>query len=159
MQRKLGERVGLAPGADMRTAIIAAKKANIQVVLIDQPIQQTLTNLSQMKFSERAKFILYLLAAIILPVSILPASAGGEKIDLTKVPEEKLIERLSLDLKKKFPTVYSVLVEDRNKYMSNQLIKLQQLHPDAEILVVVGAGHVKGITAFLGRKDFFKGKL
>ncbi|MBD3263070.1 TraB family protein, partial [Candidatus Woesearchaeota archaeon] len=47
VQRKLGEKVGLAPGADIRTAIKAAGKIKARVYLIDRPIEQTLQRLSR----------------------------------------------------------------------------------------------------------------
>ena len=156
MQRQLGERVGLAPGADMRAAVIEAKKVGAKIALIDQPIQITLTRLSKkMPVREKLKFVSYLLAAILFPW--IPTSKST-KIDLSKVPESELIEHLSIELKKNFPSVYQVLVEERNQYLANQLIKIKKDFPDAKIIAVVGAGHLSGINQILKKKGFFNGK-
>ena len=78
---------------------------------------------------------------------------GLHSFDLRTVPEEKLIENMMAVLKKRYPSVYKVLVEDRNKYMVKQLVTLMREHPEKKILVVVGAGHKKGMEELLNKVD------
>jgi len=147
-QRKLGERVGLFPGADMRAAIQAARKINSKIFLIDLPIGVTLRRISQnMSLFEKIKFIGFLLGGFIFSTS-----PELKEFDLNKVPNEKLISALIRELRKRFPKLYKVLIEDRDKYMAEQIIRLLALFPNNKILVVVGAGHISGIKKHLKAK-------
>ena len=47
VERKLGERVGSAPGSEMKAALFAAKQVGAQAVLIDQDIVVTLKRFSE----------------------------------------------------------------------------------------------------------------
>ena len=136
----LGKKVGVIPGAEMKKAINLAKEKNIKIALIDQDIGITLKKLKE-KFTLREKFRLF--KTIILA----PFSSKKFSIDLRKVPEQKLINKLTLQLRREFPSVYNVLIEERNKVMSERLIKLMQ--ENKKVLAVVGAGHVSGIEKIL----------
>src|SRR3989344_1157356 len=74
------------------------------------------------------------------------------KLDLKKVPSSEIISLLMVEVKKKFPTIYEVLINERNIYMANRLKLLRQYHPDAKIIAIVGAGHKKGIELLLKEK-------
>ena len=140
LQRKLGEKVGLTPGADIRAAIKAAEYAKIPVALIDRPIMITMQRLStEMRLWEKLKFVGYLISGFIMP------APDWLKIDLRAAPEEKMVARMTFELRHKFPTIYKVLVRERNEYMAKQIQLLILENPDKKILVVVGAGHVRGL--------------
>lgn len=145
VQRKLGERVGLAPGADIRAAIRAAKRIGAKVYLIDRPIAKSLQRLSEtMTFWEKLKFVGYLLGGFLLP-----APKELRRLDLARVPEERLIVTLTSELNKKFPHIYNVLVRERDRYMAEKLKQLMAAYPHERIIAVIGAGHVKGIKKHL----------
>jgi len=152
LQRKLGERAGLAPGSEIKAAIIAAKKINAKIYLIDQDIEITFKKLSKaLGIKEKLKLIFILLFGFFIPTK----NKTLKKIDLAKVPEQKLIEELTADFKKKFPSLYKVLVADRDKYMAKQLIFIANHHTDAKIIAVVGAGHIKGLKNILSKQNIF----
>jgi len=133
IEKKLGEKVGISPGDEMRTAIRLARKHKIEIALIDQPIQITFKRLSSaITFREKLKFIFDILTSFILPKKRI-------KIDLTKVPEKKLIRRMIKEVKKRYPNVYKVLIYERNIFMAKQLLGLIRLNK--KTLVIVGAGH------------------
>ncbi|MFH0868962.1 MAG: TraB/GumN family protein [archaeon] len=145
LQRKLGSGVDMTPGADMRVAITAARQVKARVALIDRPIQLTLKRLStEMSFYQKAKFFAYLLFGSLFP---------SEKVefDLNKVPEEKLVQQLTKKLKQKFPSLYRVLVSERDEFIANQIKLLKSENLGKNILVVVGAGHLHGVKALLKR--------
>ncbi len=143
LQEKVGDIVGIMPGSDMLTAVETAKEKNIPVYFIDQDIQQTLEGLKSLKFSEKLKLIKYALTASFYVYT----GRGGEKIDLTKVPPEELIDQALEVFKFSFPQLYKILVEDRNQYMAANLKKLSENYKI--VVAVVGAGHYKGIKALL----------
>ena len=71
------------------------------------------------------------------------------EFDLRKVPEEELISKLLRQVKKRYPSLYKVLITDRNKLMASRLSYLMEKNPDKKILAIVGAGHVDGIMRML----------
>ncbi len=142
LQQKLGEKVGLIPGADMKAAIKEAKKAKTRIALIDQPIEETFKEMSKISSWEKWKLVGMLFGATVFPF-------GKEQIDLNKVPSNKLIEELMKKFKDKLPQLYKVLVTDRNEYMLAQIASLAKQHKDTKLLVVVGAGHAKDLKRLI----------
>ena len=82
-----------------------------------------------------------------------PEKLGIKNIDLSKVPSKKLIKKLIGIVKKKYPNVYMVLVEERNKIMAKNLSSLMRKFPEKKILAVIGAGHEDEILDLV-KKDF-----
>lgn len=143
VERKLGKRVGLEPGAEMLAAIKEAQKNNIALALVDQDIQVTLKKFSK-SFSNKEKWNLFKdFFNGIFRRKREVKRLGLEKLDLTKVPEHELIKRLMVEVKVRYPNFYKVLVDDRNKVMAKKISALMQLNPDKKILAIVGAGHEK----------------
>lgn len=137
-ENKLGGKVGVKPGDEMLKAVMIAKEHKIKVALVDQRIDITLKNLNnEITWKEKWRFL----------VDIVKATLGfGEKInfDLNSVPDEKLIEDMLLKVKDRYPSLYKVLVTDRNKYMAAKLSKLMENFD--LVVAVVGAGHVEGLV-------------
>jgi pheromone shutdown-related protein TraB len=151
IQRKLGEKVGVAPGSDIKVAIIYAGKIGAKLFLIDRPIVQTMRRLSEaMTFWTKMKFIGYLIFGSLIPSENLKKI---KKLDLRKVPEAELIEILSKELKSKFPELYKVLIKERDMYMAKQIEKIANDFPSSDILAIMGAGHVKGVSEYLKKKN------
>jgi len=144
-QKKLGEGVNMVPGADMRAAMIAARKIKARIALIDRPIQITLKRLSsEMSFFQKLKFFGYLFFGEFFK---------SEKVEfnLEKVPGSELVEVLTKKLRQMFPALYKVLVSERDEFIANQIKLLKRENPKSNILVVVGAGHLRGVKALLKR--------
>ncbi len=134
-EKKLGKMVGVAPGSEMKNAVILARKYNIQIALIDQDIEITLKRFSKsLTWKEKWNFIADILKAIFMRKKTI-------EFDLTKVPSKKVIKRLVGEVKKRYPNVYKVLIEERNEVMANNLKRIMELNPEKKILAVVGAGH------------------
>jgi ADP-ribose pyrophosphatase YjhB (NUDIX family) len=149
IQKKLGAEVGIMPGADMKTAVLAARNVGAKIYVIDKPINQTLYNLSkQVSIWEKLKLFFYIIFS--------PLSSKNRKLakqfDLTKVPAQKLIDQLISEMRYKFPQLFKVLLDDRNVYMANQLKNIAKANPKSEIIAVVGAGHEKDLKMLLNPK-------
>ncbi|MBT3464054.1 TraB family protein [archaeon] len=139
-QKKIGKILDINPGEDMFTAYKTAKKNKSKIALIDRDIQITLRRFSKFfKFKELVKIIF----------DILKGTKTKETIDLNNVPSDKLIEFVISEVKDKYPTIYKVLVYERDIYMGKKLVALSLVFPNDKILAVVGAGHVNGITKYL----------
>lgn len=155
-QQKLGSSVGISPGSEMKTALELAKKHNLKVEFIDQPIQITLRNFSKhLTWKEKFRFLMDILKGIFCAKKQL-REFGLENFDLRKVPEKELIQKMVAQLKKRYPNVYKTLIDDRNRYMVKNIIKLFREYPEKKILAVVGAGHLDGMQELLLKVDIIK---
>jgi len=135
IEKKLGKIVGIMPGGEMKKAAKCAKKVNARIALIDQKIEITLKRFSK-KITWKEKL------RVIKDVAICVIKRPKVRVDLRKVPDKKLIKKLLGHLKKNYPNVYQVLVEERNKIMAKHLYTIMQRY---KVIGVVGAGHEEGI--------------
>ena len=143
MQRKLGEVVGVSPGAEMLCAIKKAREKQKPIQLLDRDIRITLKRaFSEMGFIEKLK----------LGGTIITSFFGiGEKVTAEKIEElkkEDLINNLMKELGNQFPSIKKVLVSERDAYIT-EMIKHS---PGKKIVAVVGAGHLEGIIARLNEQ-------
>ncbi len=152
-ENKLGKLVGVAPGEEMKTAIKLAQEKGAKVVPIDQNINITLGKISKrMSWRERFNFVKEIFRGIfyyIFKRKVPPEWA----FDLRKVPEKKIIEKLTEKMKEEYPNLYEILVVERNRYMARKIVKLIKENPDKRVLAVVGAGHEQGLKEMLKRME------
>ncbi len=138
-EKKLGEQVGIMPGAEMKMAVRLANKDKIRLALIDQDIEVTLKRLSKsLTWKEKWNFIADIFKAVVL-------RKKEVEFDLRTVPDKKLIKKLINQVKKRYPNVYNVLVKERNEFMAKKLVKLMKMKESEKILAIVGAGHEEEI--------------
>jgi pheromone shutdown-related protein TraB len=148
-EKKLGDKVGVSPGADMLKAVSAAQQTGARIALIDQDIEITLKKFSRsLSWKEKFTFLGDLFKGVVL--------RKGIQFDLSKVPPKKLIDKLIEDVRKRYPNIYRVLVKERNEYMAQKLAHIAKHYPDSQIIAVVGAGHEKEIVQLL--KSYLKTK-
>lgn len=149
MSKKLGKIVGMEPGADMKRAVELAKKRKLDVALIDQDIQITLRKFSA-RFSgkEKRRFFADIFNGIFFRKRQIKRY-GLDKLDLTKIPEEKVIEKMMEYVKVRYPSVYKTLIEERNEIMARRLVKIMKQNPEKKIIAVVGAGHREGMLEII----------
>jgi len=156
VQQKLGKMVGMTPGSEMKTALKLAGEQKIEIALIDQPIQITLKRFSKsLTWKEKGRFLLDLIGGIFNSKKQMK-ELGVEKWDLQKVPSKEVIAKLVQEMKKKYPSIYRTLVEERNKYMVKKLVQILRQNPEQKILVVVGAGHEEGMKELLAKVETLK---
>ena len=140
IQKKLGNIVKVKPGSDMLKAVEMSKKYKLKLALIDQDARITLKKLvKSFSWKERGRLTYDLTLGLIFRKKYVKG------FDIRKVPDSKLIKELLEVVKKRYPSVYNVLIEDRNHVMSKNLYKLMTSYPDKKIFAVVGAGHEEGI--------------
>ena len=132
-EKKLGKSVGISPGDEMIKAAETASEIKAKIALIDQKIEITLKNFSkEITWKEKFRFAQDIVTGTF-------SKKNKMSIDLNKVPDKELIEKLLKITKERYPNFYKVLVEDRNKYMSKRLCGLMKNY--TKIVAVVGAGH------------------
>jgi len=142
-EKKLGQQVGVSPGAEMLTAYKLAREQHATIALIDQDIELTLKRISQaLSWREKWNFVVDIVKAVVFRTSVV-------EFDLAKVPSERIIQKLMREVKKRYPNLYRVLVTERNEVMAKNLANLIRYEPNNPIVAVVGAGHEKELLALV----------
>ena len=145
VEKTLGNYVGVKPGSEMVSAFHAAHKVSARVALVDQDISVTVKRLSS-GFSWREKWNLF--------VDLIKGFVFRKKeisFDLHKVPSQKIVDELIGKVKKRYPTLYRVLVKERNEVMAKNLYSLMQKFEN--IIAVVGAGHEEELIALIKKEE------
>ena len=149
VQNKIGKKLNIMPGEDMLSAVKLAGENNLPLALIDQDIKITLQRLSKnFRFKDKWHFIVDFFRGLIMPKKVLK-EMGFTTIDLSKIPSNKIIEKAILMMEKRYPGIYKAIVEDRNHYMVAKIKNILRKEPDKKLLIVVGAGHKKGMEELL----------
>lgn len=147
VEKKLGKLVGISPGTEMLIAVKAAAKCKANVALIDRDIKVTVRHLfKEITWKEKFRFLGDLLAGLLFRKRVV-------KMDLRKVPDEKLIRKMIMQVKDRYPSFYKALVKERDEYMAKNLYNLMNKDKDKPIVAVVGAGHENSIIKLI-KKDF-----
>ncbi len=140
IEKKLGKIVGVSPGTEMKKAVKIAYKVKSDISLIDQDISRTLKRLSQeITWREKLRFVLEVITGFFKRPKL--------KMDLTKVPSQKIIKKLTSKLKRQYPSVHKVLVKERNEIMAKNLYKL--MSTGKEIVAIIGVGHEEEIIRLI----------
>ena len=140
VEKRLGKIVNVKPGSEMKKAIEISKQINAKICLIDQDIRITLKRISKrLTWKEKFTFLSDIIKGIFTKQRI--------KIDFTKVPDKGLIKKLTKDLKERYPTLYNILIKDRNEILAKNLKKI--ISDDKQVVVILGAGHEDDVLALI----------
>ncbi|MCG3253496.1 MAG: TraB/GumN family protein [Candidatus Heimdallarchaeota archaeon] len=161
------------PGKEMLIAYKLAKKMGAVIFLIDRSIQDISKVLEEeVSEEEAAKFqqlideLMYDKKIVAKPLNQdeLPLSEplknfneleDDEEINLNEVIEifkdQESLESILSVFNSNFPQLYSILLEDRNVYMSKQILKVIKKY--SNIVVVLGYGHVQEISKILNETN------
>lgn len=142
-QQRMAERLGIEPGADMRTAINDATEAKLPVLLIDREIGTTLKRIyHNVPWWRRMEIYSGLLASIISRESV-----SAEEIERLK--EGDVLESTFSQFAESERHLYNPLISERDEYMAARLLKECLENNYQHTLAVVGAGHLKGIEQII----------
>jgi pheromone shutdown-related protein TraB len=141
LQRKIGDDLGVKPGSEMLAAIETAEEIGAKVALIDRDISVTLKRaLNKMSFFEKAKFVYGILASFF---------SKEEIKDVESIKDGDTLNEVMEYFKEMSPKAYDVLVSERDAYMANRLQDITE----ENVVVVIGAGHKRGITEYMEHPD------
>lgn len=142
-QKRLGEQLGVEPGAELKEAVKAAEDVGAELVLADRDIQATLKRTwANLGFFSKLKVL-----------NLLAGSFFGEGEELTAEDLEKLKERDHLsdmmsEFAKVLPEVKAPLIDERDQYLMSAVDDA----PGERVVAVVGAGHVAGMIERRGQR-------
>ena len=141
--RRIGEQLGVQPGAEMVEGIKQAEKTGAQLVLADRDIEITLKRVwRNLNFLNKLKMASHILASLFV----------GEKIDeslIEKIKEQDQFETILETFSQSFPEVKKRLIDERDIYLAQKIRNA----PGTTVVAVVGAGHVPGIQNHIHKNE------
>ncbi len=141
-QRRIAQRFGIEPGAEMREAIARARARGARLELIDRDIQISLKRTwSSLGFWQRTKVMTQLVGSAFVGDDL-------KEEDIEKLKDTGNLTDLMSALAEALPSVKDTLIDERDAYMAEKL--RQSAGP--RTVAVVGAGHLPGITGLADSK-------
>lgn len=142
-QRRMGQSLGVQPGAEMLCAIQAAESRNLPIALCDRSITTTLTRAwRKCGFFARMKLLTTLAAS----------SFSSEKLseeELARLREGDVLSEMLEALAKEAPVIKQVLIDERDLYLAQKIYSAT----GKRRLAVIGAGHMQGVLSALKKLD------
>lgn len=134
--KRIGDRLGVRPGADMLEGIRLAHERGVELVLADRDVQVTLKRTwRRLNLWNRLKLLFLLLtSALVEP-----------EIDKETVDDLKRQDRLGdvlTEFAEAFPAVKQCVIDERDVYLAQRIREAG----GQRVVAVVGAGHVPGIA-------------
>ena len=134
-QRRMGEKLGVEPGAELKEAIRCCEAHSAELVLVDRDIQATLKRTwGNLSFWNKVK--------------VLGGLFGGAFSDeelseetLEQMKEKDQLSEMMNEFARVMPQVKTPLIDERDQY----LISAINDAPGDRVVAVVGAGHVEGM--------------
>ncbi len=144
LQRRLGADIGGGtPGAEMRVAAQVAKERHLTLLLIDDPIRETIGRLLRsMSFKERASLLLGGIVGLVIPSRVVE-----HQLEQYSEAPEPFLEQV----RSSYPTVARVLLDDRNEHMADRLAEARR-RGFGRVAAIVGDAHMPGLAAALNRR-------
>ena len=138
-QRRLGQKLGVAPGTELLEATRVAQELNIPLALVDRDVRITLRRAwNSMSFWEKMKLL----------SSGFVGAVEGEEISeemLSEIRQSDVLTELMNELGEFMPVLKGVLIDERDIYIAQ---KTRDAAGD-KVVAVVGAGHLNGIKRVL----------
>jgi len=134
-QRRMGRKVGVQPGDEMKAAVNRAKIMNIPVVMVDRPLQVTLQRAWQKNtFFGRCK-----LFSTMLVNSFSTEDISSEQIETLKKTSE--MDLMMNEFSEFMPVIKEVLIDERDRFIASKILKTE----GQKVLAVLGVGHLPGV--------------
>ena len=141
--RRLGDKLGIKPGAEMLEGIALAEKTGAELVLADRDIQITLKRVwGYLGFWNKLK----------LTASVMVEIFARQEIDaelIEKIKKQDQLESIMAEFAESFPEIKKRLIDERDVFLAQ---KIRQA-PGSKIVAVVGAGHVEGIQKHIHKDE------
>lgn len=137
--KKIGDKLGVQPGADMIEGVRAAQDIGAEVVLADRDVNITLKRVwGYLSFWKKLKLIYLIFSGIF-------SSENITEEDIEKLKQSDQLEVALEEVAKHLPEVKKRLIDERDIYLAEKI----KSAPGEKIVAVVGAGHVRGILEYI----------
>jgi pheromone shutdown-related protein TraB len=137
-QQRIAEQSGIQPGAEMRAAVDEAKRLDLPLVLIDRDVGITLKRIYRnVPWWQRFSLFSGLLGSVLSRQDV-----AQEEIE--KLKEGDILEATFSEFAAESEALYTPLIRERDRYMALRLAEDAPPGRYQHVLVVLGAGHLKG---------------
>ncbi|WP_462325061.1 TraB/GumN family protein [Desulfoplanes sp.] len=141
--RKIGEKLGVQPGAEMMEGITQARLSGAQLVCADRNVEVTLKRVwGYLGFFSKMKMFFQLFGGIFV----------SEEIDektIEEIKQQDQMEGMMASLASSFPQIKQRLIDERDIYLAQKIRNA----PGGTVLAVVGAGHIPGILEHIQEEE------
>jgi pheromone shutdown-related protein TraB len=142
-QRRLAEQLGVEPGAELKAAAVGAAERDLPLYLIDRDVGTTLKRAWYgLGFWGRSKLMAGLTASMFVDEEV-------DANDIEKLKHGDLLESSFGEFAAETPQLFEAVITERDRYMAAKLRDCAKGAQPTEVLAVVGAGHLKGLSAAL----------
>ncbi|MBU0550317.1 TraB/GumN family protein [Myxococcota bacterium] len=140
-QKRLGDKLGVRPGAEQLEAIRVAKEIGAELVLADRDIQATLKRTwRNLSLFNKAKVFNLLIESFFSKEEI-------SEEDLERLKEKDHLSEMMSEFAKVMPQIQKPLIDERDRFLMSAV----EDAPGTRIVAVVGAGHVEGMVRYQGQ--------
>ena len=142
-QQRMAEQLDIKPGAEMRAAIDTAAELQLPVLLIDREIATTLKRVYRnVPWWQRLHLLSGLVASVVSRQEV-----SAEEIERLK--EGDILESTFTQFAEQAEDLFVPLVDERDRYMAARLLQEAETGNYQRMLVVIGAGHMKGMQQYM----------
>ncbi|MGV6852546.1 MAG: TraB/GumN family protein [bacterium] len=142
-QRRIAEQFGIEPGAEMKAAIKKAEHHHIDISLVDRDVGLTMLRVSRaVRWWERINLMMGLFASMLVSEDI-------SEDDIEKLKNGDVLESTFTEFAAQSDSLYHALIDERDQFMAAKLRQIPEQSHAKNILVVIGAGHLKGMATYL----------
>lgn len=146
-QQRVAAQSGIEPGAEMKAAVEEAQRADLPLYLVDRDIGVTLKRLYQsVPWYQRTALLSGLAGSVVSRQKI-----SSEEIERLK--EGDVLEATFAEFAQQSQRLYTPLITERDRYMALKLVEALPESGSRRVLVVIGAGHLKGMREQLEALD------
>ncbi|MDX2053475.1 MAG: TraB/GumN family protein [Polyangiaceae bacterium] len=138
-QKKMGDKLGVRPGAELLAAVSAAHEVSAELVLADREVQITLKRAWRgLSGKEKAQ----LLGLFGTPPEHEAMSGELTEERVEQLKDKQTMSDMLMEMTKALPGIKRPLIDERDLYLISKIRESQ----GARVVAVVGAGHVKGMV-------------
>ena len=137
-QQRIAEQSGIQPGAEMRAAIEECRTRNLPLLLVDRDVGITLKRIYRnVPWWQRFSLFSGLIGSVLSRQDV-------SKEDIEKLKEGDMLEATFSEFAAESEALYTPLIRERDRYMALRLAEEAPPGRYQNVLVVLGAGHLKG---------------
>ena len=142
-QQRIADQSGIEPGAEMRAAVEQAQGRQLPLLLIDRDVGITLKRIYRnVPWWQRFSLFSGLLGSVLSRQDV-------SHEDIEKLKEGDMLEATFSEFAAQSEALYTPLIRERDRYMALRLAEDAPPGRYQHVLVVLGAGHLKGTAEHL----------
>ncbi|MBB3191433.1 TraB/GumN family protein [Halomonas cerina] len=142
-QQRLAEQSGIEPGAEMRAALEESRDRGLPLELVDRDVGVTLRRIyHRVPWWQRLSLFSGLLGSVLSRQQVSPE-------EVERLKEGDVLESAFSEFAAQSESLFTPLISERDRYMALRLAETCPPGRYRHVLVVIGAGHLKGMAGHL----------